>query len=233
MVEQVWLRASRAECIDRLVVATDDERVRDAVVAFGGEAMMTAADHSSGTDRVAEVVRASSEPVDLIVNIQGDEPLLTPGSLDRLIQAFDADPRPQIATLSEPIEEVDDLFDPNVVKVVADDRGRALYFSRSPIPYHRGGGGRLTADFRESLTGRSGGLAGYRRHQGIYAYTRDALLELTELPPSSLEVDEGLEQLRALQGGYAIRVVESDFRSLSVDTPADLERVRQCLMEAG
>jgi len=232
MVEEVWRRAGESSRIDRLVVATDDPRILEAASAFGAEAVRTSRDHASGTDRVAEVARKVGEEWDVVVNIQGDEPLLTPTSLDRLVSAFDEAEPPQMATLAEPIENADELFDPNVVKLVSAADGRALYFSRSPIPYHRGQATRLAGDFRDQLASRPNGLYGYRKHQGIYAYTRAALLDLTRLDPSPLEIDEGLEQLRALQAGYAIRVVESDFRSKSVDTPADLERVAKILTEA-
>jgi 3-deoxy-manno-octulosonate cytidylyltransferase (CMP-KDO synthetase) len=241
MIEQVWLRASAAEKIDRLIIATDDSRVLDTATGFGAEAMMTSPDHASGTDRVAEVVRTlgerggpdqANDGFRVVLNIQGDEPLLTPSALDRLIAAFDRVPPPQVATLSEPIRSAEQLFDPNVVKLVTADDGRALYFSRSAIPYHRGQARTLRADFRKQLADREGGVGGYRKHQGIYAYTPEALLELTSLAPSPLELDEGLEQLRALQAGYSIHVIDSDFHSLSVDKPADLARVARVLTEA-
>ena len=232
MLEQVWLRASRARSLDRLIVATDDRRILDEAERFGAEALMTSADHPSGTDRVAEVVRSLDEGYGVVVNIQGDEPLLTPTSLDRLVAAFGADPPPEMATLAEPVAGVDELFDPNVVKLVCRSDGRALYFSRSPLPYHRGGGPSLSIDFRAELEGRTGGLDGYRKHQGIYAYRRETLLALTGMEPSPLELDEGLEQLRALQAGFSIQVVDSDFHSMSVDTPADLQRVIAHLTEA-
>jgi 3-deoxy-manno-octulosonate cytidylyltransferase (CMP-KDO synthetase) len=235
MVEQVWLRAAASEKIDRLIIATDDSRVLDAANSFGAEALMTSADHASGTDRVAEVVRSlntSANGFEVVVNIQGDEPLLTHSALDRLVSVFDRTPTPQMATLSEPIHSAEQLFDPNVVKVVTADDGRALYFSRSAIPYHRGQAQQLRTDFGESLADRNNGLLGYRKHQGIYAYTPEVLLELTALAPSPLELDEGLEQLRALQAGYSIHVVNSDFYSLSVDRPADLARVARVLTEA-
>lgn len=228
MLHEVWLRAAAADRIDRLIVATDDRRILDAAREFGAEAMMTSSAHPSGTDRVAEVARAVGDGHDIVVNIQGDEPLLTPTCLDRLIGALD-DGAAEMATPAEPIDSADQLFDPNAVKVVANDAGCALYFSRSPIPYRRGAGARLDADFRDALSERPAGLAGYRRHQGLYAYRRTTLLRLTELPPSSLEIDEGLEQLRALQAGVRIRVVDSDFRSMSVDTPEDLRRVVRAL----
>jgi len=232
MLEQVWRRAKKSARIDRLIVATDDERILDAARGFGAEATLTSPEHPSGTDRVAEAARSMVEDHDVVVNIQGDEPLLTPTSLDRLVAAFDEQPRPRMATLAEPIDRAQDLFDPNVVKVVTRTDGRALYFSRAPIPYHRGSGTDLRADFSQGLVLRDGGLSGYRKHVGVYAYTRETLLGLTRLEPSPLEMDEGLEQLRALQAGYSIQVVDSDFRSMSVDTPADLEEVKSLLTEA-
>jgi len=232
MLEQVWRRAAAARRIDRLIVATEDARVVAASESFGGEALLTSDAHASGTDRVAEVVRRLAPRYDVVLNIQADEPFLTPTSLDRLVAAFDDDARrPALATLVEPLDAADDLFDPNVVKVVARADGSALYFSRAPIPYHRGGATRLSADFRTALAARPGGLAGYRRHQGVYAYAREALFALAALPPSPLELDEGLEQLRALEAGLTIRIVDSDFRSLAVDTPADLERAERQWME--
>ncbi len=229
MIEEVWRRVTDASRLDRVIVATDDPRIADAATAFGAETCMTSPDHASGTDRVAEVVNGCREDYALVVNVQGDEPLVTSTSLDRLVAAFDGDAPPQLATLCEPIVDRDELFDPNVVKVVRDDRGRALYFSRSPIPYHRGKQRTLAADFRPALAERVGALSGYSRHQGIYAYTRQTLAALTRLPTSALEIDEGLEQLRALEAGFSIQVVESDFRSMSVDTPEDLERVARFL----
>lgn len=231
MIEEVWRRAGESKRIDALVVATDDERIATAARGFGAEVAMTSPQHPSGTDRAAEVLRGRAEPFEVILVVQGDEPLVTPTCLDRLVDCFDRD-APAMATLSEPLADPLELFDPGVVKVVTDDRGRALYFSRSPIPYHRGDAGSLAADFSAQLGRRPGGMAGYRKHQGLYAYSRRALLELTRLSPAMLEKDEGLEQLRALQAGYSIRVIDSDFRSISVDTPEDLKRVVTMLTEA-
>jgi 3-deoxy-manno-octulosonate cytidylyltransferase (CMP-KDO synthetase) len=231
LIEEVWRRCAGASRLDRLVVATDDERIAGAARGFGADVCMTSADHPSGTDRVAEVVRTIEGGFDVVVNIQGDEPLITATSLDRLVELFDDEPRTEMATLCEPIESPDELYDPNVVKVVVAAKGRALYFSRSPVPYHRGAAAVLDADFRETLGERTGGLDGFFKHQGIYAYRRDVLMALTHSMPSRLEVDEGLEQLRALEAGYVISVVESDFRSRGVDTPADLERVVELLGE--
>lgn len=231
MIEEVWRRVREAGKIDELVIATDDERIADAAGEFGAQVAMTSSAHPSGTDRAAEVLRNRAENFEIVLVVQGDEPLVTGSSLDRLVDCFD-DTTTDMATLSEPLEDVDELFDPGIVKIVTDDHGRALYFSRAPIPYHRGDATRLAADFRETLKKRPAGLAGYKKHQGLYAYSRRALLDITGLPPSILETDEGLEQLRALQAGYSIHVIESDFQSFSVDTPEDLERVAIMLTEA-
>lgn len=232
MLEAVWKRSRAAAGIGRLVVATDDRRVAEAAEGFGAEVVMTSAEHPSGTDRAAEVARGLGPGFDPVLVIQADEPLLSPTCLERLVEALATDGSSAMATLAEPIESAGELFDPNVVKVVTTTAGRALYFSRAPIPYHRGRAGRLEGDFRPALDVRERGLAGYRKHQGIYAYRRDVLLALTAMEPSPLEIDEGLEQLRALQAGHAIQVVESDFRSLAVDTPSDLDRVSRMLTEA-
>ncbi len=224
MIEHVWRGTRSSERVERLVVATEDARVVDACRGFGAEAILTSPDHPSGTDRVAEVVEQLGEPYDVVVNIQGDEPFVSGTSLDRLVEAFEGGRAIEMATLAEPLLEGRDLFDPHVVKVVTARDGRALYFSRSAIPFHRGAGDMPRADFREALTSRQGGLRGYWKHQGIYAYTPAALFALRGMPPSPLERDEGLEQLRALQAGFTILVLESDWRSLAVDTPDDLLR---------
>jgi len=232
LLEQVWRRAAGAKRLDRVVIATDDRRIADAAEAFGADTMMTSADHQSGTDRVAEVVSRIAEDYDVAINIQGDEPLVTPTSLDRLAAALDDErtPAAEMATLAEPIDSIEELFDPNVVKVVTARDGHALYFSRSPIPYRRPRDGRLALDFRPHLRELGEEALGvYRKHQGIYAYTRETLLALTRSGPAPLETAEGLEQLRALWAGHSILVVDSDFRSVGVDTPADLERVKQLL----
>jgi 3-deoxy-manno-octulosonate cytidylyltransferase (CMP-KDO synthetase) len=179
---------------------------------------------------VAEVSLKRGRTFDVVINVQGDEPFVTPTSLDRLVEAFESDP-PDMATLAEPIENADELFDPNVVKVVTAFDGSALYFSRAPIPYFRAPGASLDADFRGALSDRPEKLDGYLKHQGIYAYRLSALLAITRLHPSPLERIEGLEQLRALQAGLTLRVLRSDFRSLSVDTPEDLRRAEIRLAE--
>lgn len=230
MIEAVWRATAGARRVDRVVVATDDTRIADVAAAFGADVAMTSRDHPSGTDRVAEAVAELGPEWRVVLHVQGDEPLVTPTALDRLVEAFDGAAAPDLATLAEPVPTIDELFDPQVVKVVLAQDGRALYFSRSPIPYHRGTGA-LAADFRAALAVRPAGLCGYYKHQGIYAWRRDALIRATGLPPSPLEVDEGLEQLRVLEAGMTIRVLESDFRSRAVDTPADLEPVRRMLLE--
>jgi 3-deoxy-manno-octulosonate cytidylyltransferase (CMP-KDO synthetase) len=232
MLEEVWRRSSQAEKISRLVVATDDERISSVATGFGAEVLLTSPDHSCGTDRVAEVVNRLDERFEVVLNIQGDEPLLTPTSLDRLIDAFAAAPPPGMATLATPITEMAEVFDPNVVKIVATEDGRALYFSRSAIPYLRANVEQLPADFSEILNKRAEGFRGFLKHQGIYAYSTEVLLALTSRGPSTLERFEGLEQLRALQAGYPIQIVDSDFNSISVDTPADLQAVNEFFLEA-
>jgi len=209
MIERVYRQAAASQA-DGVVVATDDERVAAAVRAFGGHAVMTAPTHESGTDRIAEVAR--SLDADLIVNVQGDEPLLDPASIDRAVAPLIADPGIVMGTLGAPLDAARDADNPHVVKVVVDRRGFALYFSRAPLPYRR-----ASADV---------GTAVYR-HIGIYVYRRAFLLELARLPRTPLEQTESLEQLRALEHGYRIRVVETPAPSIAVDTPDDLERVRQ------
>lgn len=214
MLEVVWRRVASADALSRVIVATDDARIADAARGFDADVMMTDEHHPSGTDRVAEVVRRLDETFDVVVNVQGDEPLVTPGAIDRLVRALDGrhGDDDALATLAEPLTDADELGDPNVVKLVAAPDGRALYFSRAPIPH--------VAD----------GEAGPRRkHQGLYAYTPAALERLTALPPSPLERAERLEQLRALEHGFTITVVDSDFRSHGVDTPRDLDLVARAL----
>jgi len=223
LLQHVWEGARSSRRLARLIVATEDARIVEACRGFGAEVMLTSAEHPSGTDRVAEVVEHAGERFDVVVNIQGDEPFVTGTSLDRLVDAFPG-AAIEMATLAEPLTDPDQLFDPHVVKVVTARDGRALYFSRSPIPFHRGSGAMPAADFRDALATRPGGLRGYLKHQGIYAYTPAALFALRDMAPSPLERDEGLEQLRALQAGFAIQVLDSDWRSLAVDTPEDLAR---------
>jgi len=230
LIERVVARVRSATRLERVIVATDDPRIADVCRSSGAEVRLTSADHASGTDRVAEVAREAASSYDVVVNVQGDEPFVTPTSLDLLVGTLEDDETIEIATLYEPVERMEELFDRNVVKVVTDLRGRALYFSRSPIPYWAGDPS--APDLRSALGSRPGGLDGFFKHQGVYAYRTSALLALTSMPPSPLERDEALEQLRALQAGLAIRVLRSDFRSVGVDTPADLERAVALLGES-
>jgi 3-deoxy-manno-octulosonate cytidylyltransferase (CMP-KDO synthetase) len=214
MIEHVYTRAAAARSIGSVVVATDDPRVFDAVRAFGGDARMTAPTHQSGTDRIAEVARELSCAV--VVNVQGDEPLIQPAMIDEAVAPLLADPAREMSTLRRRIDDPADFDDPNVVKVVVDRRGDALYFSRAAIPYVRAGCPPARA----------------WRHVGLYVYRRDVLLRLAGLPPTDLEQSEALEQLRALEHGIRIHVIETSFESIGVDTPADLERVRQAATAA-
>jgi 3-deoxy-manno-octulosonate cytidylyltransferase (CMP-KDO synthetase) len=224
MIEWVHERARAAATVERVVVATDDERIARVVRGFGGEAVMTSPDHPTGTDRIAEAARAIA--ADVVVNVQGDEPMVDPAAIDAAARALLDDPSLPMATLSLPLRSVEEMMAPSVVKVVSDACGNALYFSRSPIPHVRRG---AAADLRAAAEEAAArGLA--RKHVGLYAYRRDALLRLAALPPSPLEVAEGLEQLRALQHGMRIRVVPVDGEGgVAVDTPEDLERVRALL----
>lgn len=205
MLQHVYERASQARYLSKLLIATDDDRIYSAARDFGGAVRMTRADHISGTDRAAEV--ASAEQADLIVNIQGDEPLIDPDAIDAAVLAMIEDEEAPMGTLKKSIDDETEITNPNVVKVVTDLAGNAIYFSRCPIPYVRGGG-----------------LAHYK-HIGLYVYRRDFLLNYSDLPSGPLEQAERLEQLRALENGHRIRVVETDYDSLGVDTSEDLERV--------
>jgi len=210
MVVRVWRQAARAHALNRVVVATDDERIARAVMAAGGEAMMTSPAHQSGTDRIAEV--AAKVPAGIYLNVQGDLPFIDPADLDALAAPMSADAEIAMATLATPIVDAHEWHNPNVVKVVCDGRGDALYFSRAPIPWPREG---------------AAPPAEARRHIGVYAYRRDFLLRFARLEPGVLEALEKLEQLRALERGFRIRVVASVAPSLEVDTAEDLTRARE------
>jgi 3-deoxy-manno-octulosonate cytidylyltransferase (CMP-KDO synthetase) len=218
MLQHVYERASQARYLTSTIIATDDERVYEVARDFGARVKMTRSDHLSGTDRVAEV--ASSESAEIVVNIQGDEPLIDPDAIDAAILPMVHDPEVVMGTLKKKIEDPREINDPNVVKVVTDRQGDAIYFSRCPIPFVRGG----------PQTGMSPPQQ-YFKHVGLYTYRRDFLLEYSTLPVGPLEQAERLEQLRALENGYRIRVVETEYESLGVDTPDDLERVSR-LFEA-
>jgi len=240
LVHHVYERARRSKTLARVVVATDDLRIRDAVAAFGGEVQLTAAHHPSGTDRVAEV--AASLSSELIVNIQGDEPLIEPAMIDEAVAPFFVEANLVMGTVCRRLEAEDECHSPHVVKVVRDCRGFALYFSRAPIPYHRApspkskvqGPRSATADqYQRTLPGSGqetldvGHQTMYYKHIGLYVYRRDFLLELARLAPTPLEETEQLEQLRALEYGYPIRVVETKYDSIGVDTPEDLARIER------
>jgi 3-deoxy-manno-octulosonate cytidylyltransferase (CMP-KDO synthetase) len=219
-------RAARARLVSRAIVATDDERIAAAVLALGGEAVLTSPRARSGTDRVAEV--AATLDSELIVNVQGDEPLIEPSTIDAAIEPLLADSRIQISTTSEPITSVEDVLSPNVVKVVTDSRGFALYFSRSPIPHIRTPIGKT---LEELLRHEPHLLSNYRKHSGLYAYRNSVLQQFARLEPSPLERLEALEQLRAIENGYAVRVVGVAHRSIGVDTEQDYQRVKQLIEE--
>jgi len=213
MIQHVMERVRRARRVSRAIVATDDPKVQKAVTDFGGEAILTRSDHSSGTDRVAEV--AVHIPANIYVNVQGDEPLVDPGTIDALVTAMLDDDSVQVATPCSLIAKPNDIMDPNIVKVVRDFDGNALYFSRAPIPWVR--------DRDESIA------AQHWKHLGLYAFRREALLDFPTLPPGDLERIEQLEQLRWLENDYQIRVVETEYDAVSVDVPADVERVEKLL----
>ncbi len=214
MICRVLERARCARKPDKVIVATDDERICDAVRAEGGEALMTRTDHLTGTDRLAEVAEAYPA-VDLIVNVQGDEPLIEPSAIDDLIAPFEMDENLPMATVMTRMEDAEEQLDPNNVKVVVDKLGYALYFSRSLVPYPRAAAGPVY------------------KHIGIYAYRRDFLLRYARLEPTPLEKAESLEQLRALENGYGIRVLETDCRFVGVDTAEDLALVNKIYREQG
>jgi len=210
MLQHVYERASQARYLSKVIIATDDERIHKAARAFGAPAMMTRADHLSGTDRVAEA--ASADNASVIVNIQGDEPLIDPSAIDAAALALLDDPDVPMSTLMKVIEDPREIDDPNVVKVVTNLAGDAIYFSRCPIPFAREGGGHLEP-------------TPHYKHLGLYVYRRDFLLAYSGLPVGPLERMERLEQLRAIENGHRVRVVETEYESLGVDTPEDLDRV--------
>ena len=222
MIQRVHERVALARRVDRVLVATDDPRIAEAVRDFGGEAVMTSLAHASGTDRRVEVVRGLEE-AEIVVNVQGDEPLLEPEGIDAAVDALLSDPSLPLATLSLPLRNAVDMLNPSVVKVVTDGAGNALYFSRSPIPFVRVGEGDPGSAAAEAV---ARGLA--RKHVGLYVYRREALLRFASLPQAPLELAEGLEQLRALHYGMRLRVVPREGEAtFAVDTPEDLARVRE------
>lgn len=213
MVQHVYERAKLAKTVHKVVVATDDARIIDAVHAFGGEARMTRTDHRTGTERIAEV--AAHEGGDIFVNVQGDEPLIDPTAIDIGVAALLEEPAAQIATVATPIRNTADIMDPNVVKTVLDFDDNALYFSRAPIPWVRDTGHKVHVK--------------YWKHLGLYIFQRDALLEYPTLPQGELEKIEQLEQLRWMENGWKIRVAEVSHDAVSVDIPEDVARVEKIM----
>lgn len=217
MIERVWERARRASLVSQVIVATDDERIVKAVKSFGGEAVLTRADHRSGTERVAEVAVAHAD-AEIVANVQGDMPLIEPAAIDAGIEAVRSDEDVKVGTLAVPITNPTEIMDPNVVKAVLDFDGNALYFSRAPIPWVRDRGGPVHAK--------------HLKHVGLYVFRREALLEFATFPQGDVERIEQLEQLRWLENGYRIRVAETEYKSVEVDTPEDVKRVEQLLAGA-
>jgi 3-deoxy-manno-octulosonate cytidylyltransferase (CMP-KDO synthetase) len=230
MIQWVYERTCRAAGVGRVLVATDDERISQVVQGFGGTAVMTSPNHPTGTDRLAEV--AARLDVELIVNVQGDEPLIEPSAIDAAIAPFLEDQTLMMSTLRCPIPTVDELFDISITKVVIDAQNFALYFSKAPIPYHRDRWGPITSMVpRLRLAGGTPPVVGWR-HIGLYVYRRTFLLEFAQLPQTPLERLEQLEQLRALEHGYRIKVVPTQYVSIGIDTPEDVAKVKRLLRGA-
>ncbi|MBL7068445.1 MAG: 3-deoxy-manno-octulosonate cytidylyltransferase [Candidatus Omnitrophica bacterium] len=212
VIQHVYEMAKKAKTLDDLIIATDDERIYKCVEGFGGKAVLTSIDQPTGTDRLTEVVN----PIDvkIIVNVQGDEPLVHYTMIDELVRTMLEDDSINMATAIKRVEDKDEIMDPNIVKAVIDKQGFALYFSRSPIPFERGAQSK-----------------NFYKHLGIYAYTKDFLFTFTNLPKSDLEGIECLEQLRALENGYKIKAVETRYNTIGIDTPEDLEKARELLLK--
>jgi len=227
MILHVVERALEARNVSRAIVATDDERILECVRAAGLEVVLTSAEHQSGSDRLAEVAALLDE-ADVIVNVQGDEPLISPLTIERAVDEILSDDEAQVVTACEPVTDAADVLSADVVKVVIDAGGRALYFSRSPIPYPRDAV-KKHGSLAEALRLDATLLARFRKHTGLYVYRRAFLLEYTGWPQSCLERTEQLEQLRAVERGATIKVIEAAAPSIGVDTPEDLERVRAIL----
>ncbi|HUT52819.1 MAG TPA: 3-deoxy-manno-octulosonate cytidylyltransferase [bacterium] len=222
MIQRVWERATQAREVSEVIVATDHERVAEAVAGFGGRVIMTAPDRATGTERVAEA--ADKIEADVIINVQGDEPIIAPDSLDLVVQPFLDDDTAPVTSLMFPIESFAEYMDPNVVKVICDASDNAIYFSRSPIPHYRDG--RELIEQWEKQGKRPAGLKpGPMKHIGVYAYRADFLQALVRMPVSELEEAERLEQLRVLAWGFHIKMVATPHDSISVDVPADVARV--------
>lgn len=231
LIRHVYENSKKSKLAEDVIVATDSENIFNAVIEFGGKAVMTSKEHASGTDRIAEV--AGSLDYDIIVNVQGDEPLIKAEMIDDVIRLLD-DKRAAMGTLVKKIEDPEEVFDPNVVKAVFDKDGFAMYFSRAPIPFDRDewrsafSVQRSTPLYPPLIKGGHGGVNWYK-HIGIYSYRRDVLLNLAKMEPVELEKTEKLEQLRALVNGFRIKVKETTCETVGVDTPQDLERVKEWL----
>lgn len=213
MIQHVWERAKQSLVLDDIILACDDERVADAARGFGAKVILTAKGHHSGTDRIIEVINPLD--VDVVVNIQGDEPLIHPMMIDTVASALRDDKKISMATLMKKIENAQEINDSHVVKVVVDKNNFALYFSRAAIPYHP-----VNSEIKQPI---------YYKHIGLYAYTKDFLFTYRNMPVSKLEKAERLEQLRVLEEGYKIKVLETKYETIGVDTPEDLERVKEYL----
>tara|TARA_B100000686_G_scaffold147248_1_gene154695 strand:- start:5476 stop:6303 length:828 start_codon:yes stop_codon:yes gene_type:complete len=225
MIEHVYRRVSRSNLIDDIIVATDDKRIFDEVKSFGGSVKMTSSSHESGTDRVAEIASSDeNKDFSIIVNIQGDEPFLDPDSIDTAINLMLENQEIDIVTLAVKISSLSDFIDPDVVKVVFDKNMKALYFSRAPIPCVRD---LMSSDNSYNVTGLSneGMFRNFFKHLGLYVYQKKVLDRFSKLPKADIEERESLEQLRALNDGMNIVIVESDFDSVGIDTPEDLKRI--------
>jgi len=213
MIQHVWERALEASVLDDLIIACDDQRVERVAKEFGANVVFTSGDHISGTDRIAEVINPLD--VKIIVNIQGDEPLVHPSMIDGVAGALLNDDELSMATIAKRIDDLSLINNPNLVKVVIDKNNFALYFSRAAIPYRRDSSGSLSPT--------------YYKHIGLYAYTKDFLFTYKNLPTGNLEKAESLEQLRVLEEGFRIKVIETDYDTFGVDTPEDLEKVKEYL----
>lgn len=217
MIQRVYEQACKAKSLDNVFVATDDDRIHQHVLSFGGKSIMTSTEHQSGTDRCHEAIKSIQENTDIVINIQGDEPFIDPVQIDLLATCFDSNTT-NIATLVKKVTSNEELFNTNTPKVTLNKRQEALYFSRNTIPFLRG----IEQEnwLQEHL---------FYKHIGIYGYRAETLKELTALPPSSLEESEGLEQLRWLENGYAIKTATTDIENIAIDSPEDLKKLTKFL----
>ena len=217
MIQHVFENATKAKCLSEVIVATDDLRIYDAVISFGGKVAMTKKDHQSGSDRCNEVLQAlaaDQQVFDVAINIQGDEPFLNPDQIEMLAESFNEDVKTEISTLIKKIDHSDELFNPNVVKVVIDHDEEALYFSRSPIPFLRDVDQKLWLDQHV-----------FYKHIGIYGFKTSILKKITSLEKSKLEMSENLEQLRWIENGYRIKTKITEIENASIDRPEDLKKI--------